>query len=481
MAEQLDCGMLVLDVVSPDPGRPMSETGGAVVDLDLAPELDRLLPAGSRLLDQAAGEFIRWLYPAGAASRIPIVAVTGTNGKTTTCRMIARIMQVAGRHTGMACSEGIYIDEQLEAAKDDAGHGVHHRIFEYPNVDFAVLEEYFGRIARLGFVYSWCNVAVCTNVTEDHLGRIGTHTVEQMAEVKFAVPQRARDAVVLNADDPYCLAMEARVSARKVCLVSCQQSQQTLAARVQKPACFVVLEKVQTKDWIVIHDAGIRKPLIAVADIPATFSGAAGHNTSNAMHAAAATYLSGAEVGEISSGLASFQMGFESSPGRLNIYDGLPFRVIMDYAHNADGFRKLRAFIDTQQATGRKIVMMAIPGDRQDADIMAAASELAGHFDHYVCRNFVKMHGRQPGEVPGLLQAGLVQAGVSESAITLVPDATEAIHFSLDLACAGDLLVLLTGNEIDSTWALITSYPKKLAGAGESTHSANTSANASTK
>ncbi len=459
ISTQLDSGMLVLDIVTTDPGRPLAETGGAVVDLDLSPELDGFLPWGSQLLDQAAEAFIHWLYPAGSTSRIPIVAVTGTNGKTTTCRMISRIMQTAGRHTGMVCSEGIYIEEQFEAKRGDIGHGVHHRVFEYPNVDFAVLEEYFGRIARVGFPFSWCNVAVCTNVTADHLGRIGTHTLEQMAELKVAVPQRARDAVVLNADDQYCLEMATLVTARTVCLVSCQQSQETLAALLQKPACFFVLERLDAKDWIVIYDSGLREILMAVADIPATFCGAAMHNTSNAMHAAAACYLSGADIGSIRHGLTSFKMTFEDTPGRLNIYDGLPFRVIMDYAHNADGFRKLCEFIDKQQVPGRKIVMMAIPGDRQEADIMAAAAEMSGHFDHYVCRNYVSTRGRPTEDVPRLLKAGLLRAGISETAISTVPNAAEAIRFSLHLASEGDLLVLLPGDvEIASTWELIMSY-----------------------
>jgi cyanophycin synthetase len=348
-------------------------------------------------------------------------------------------------------------------------------VFEYPHIEVAVLEEYFGRIARLGFSFSWCNVAVCTNVTNDHLGRIGTHTLEQMAQVKTAVVSRARDAVVLNADDPHCLEMAARVSARKICLVSRLLKQKQLDTRLQETGCSVVLEAQRANDWIVIYDQGVRKPLIAVEDIPATFSGVAGHNTANAMHAAAACYLSGIGVEEISRGLASFNMGFESTPGRLNVHDGLPFRVIMDYAHNADGYRTLCEFVDNQPVTGRKIIMAAQSGDRQDRDIKAAVSELAGHFDHYVCRTYLSTRGRSAEEVPRLLKAGLLEAGVPETSISTVLNATEAIHLSLRLARAGDLLVLLVGDggEIDSTWALLQSY--------EPPHSVTTAANALTK
>jgi len=458
ISRHLNSGMLVLDIVTMDPGRPLAETGGAVVDVDLAPELDALLPAGSSLLGQAAEAFIRWLYPAGSASRVPIAAVTGTNGKTTTCRMIARIMQVSGRHTGMVCSDGIYIDEKFEATRGDIGYGAHHSIFECPSVDFVVLEEYFGRIARLGFSFHWCNVAVCTNVTEDHLGRIGVHALEEMAEIKFALPKRARDAVVLNADDLCCRQMAARATSRKICLVSCEQSVQQLEMIRGNACCFCVVEELDGRNWIVIYDTGVRRPLIAVEDVPATFSGAAMHNTSNAMHAAAACYLSGASIEEIASGLATFIMGFESTPARLNVYDGLPFRVIVDYAHNADGFRRLSAFIDKQQVAGRKIIMMSMAGDRRDRDIMAAMAKLAGHFDHYVCRSYVDLRGRPAEDVPRLLKAGLLEAGVPESAISTVPNAIEAVLFSLNLATEGDLLVLLSGNEIATIWSLLRSF-----------------------
>jgi cyanophycin synthetase len=177
------------------------------------------------------------------------------------------------------------------------------------------------------------------------------------------------------------------------------------------------------------------------------------------MHAAAACYLSGTGLDEISSGLASFKMGFETTPGRLNIYDGLPFRVIMDYAHNADGFRQLCEFIDKQKVAGRKIIMVAMSGDRQDEAIMAAVSELAGHFDHFVCRSYPDRRGRAVGEVGALLKAGLLQAGVPTAAIDTLSEPSEAIRFSLNLAVEGDLLILQSGStEFASIWAEINSY-----------------------
>ena len=460
ISSQLDVGMLVLDIVTRDISRALEESGAAVTDLELAPRLDELLPAHSPLLDRAAEAFVRWLYPPGHASRIPIVAVTGTNGKTTTCRMISRIMRFAGRQPGTVCSGGFYIAEELENTPSQFGGDLQHHLFERPEVDFAVLEEYFGRIARAGFPFRWCDVAVVTNVTEDHLGRIGTHTLAEMAELKSAVAKRARELVVLNADDAHCLAMASSLTADRICLVSARMSHEELQAQLPDARCTCVLETMQGADWIVLHDRGVRTPVIAVNDIPASFRGAAGHNVYNAMQAAAACHASGAGAQALRTGLASFVMDFGSNPGRLNIYDGLPFRVIMDYAHNADGYRKLSAFVDRQNVTGRRIVMMSAVGDRLDHDVMAAAAEMAGHFDHYVCRNYLGIRGeRPPDTMPELLKAGLCEAGVPEHAITTIADATEAIHFCLNMAAKGDLLVLLPGdNEFASTWELLGTF-----------------------
>lgn len=465
ISSRLDVGMLVLDIVTRDIGGPLAESGAAVTGLELAPRLDELLPAHSPLLERAAEAFVRWLYPPGHPARIPIVAVTGTNGKTTTSRMITRIMKFAGRRVGTVCSGGFYIGEQLEGTPRQFGGDLQHHLFERPEVDFAVLEEYFGRIARAGFPFRWCDVAVLTNVTADHLGRIGTHTLAEMAALKGAVATRARERVVLNADDAHCLAMAASLAPERVCVVSQLMSHAELQARLPAARGTCVLETIEDAEWIVLHDRGVRTPVIAVNDIPASFRGDARHNVSNAMQAAAACHASGAEAPALRAGLASFVMDFDSNPGRLNIYDGLPFRVIMDYAHNADGYRTLSAFVDRQRVTGRRIVMMSAVGDRLDHDVMTAAAEMAGHFDHYVCRNYLGIRGERPPQaMPELLKTGLCRAGVPEDAITTIADPTEAIHFCLNMAAKGDLLVLLPGdNEFASTWELLGTFAAQLA------------------
>ena len=467
LSRELGVGMLLLDVVTPDFGRPLEETGGVVVDCDLAPQLDRLVPAGLipagwGTLDRAAEAFVRWMYPPGSVARIPVIAVTGTNGKTTTCHMIERIQRAAGRHPGVVCSDGIFVDEKYTASRQDIGAGAHHGILEVGNVDVAVLEEYFGRILRVGFAFEWCDVAVCTNVTNDHLGRIGIHTLEEMAAVKFEMVRRARGAVVLNADDSFCLAMAKQSKARRICLVSNAENPELTAKTLEDADSRCVVEPEAGRASIVIYDGAERIPLVAIDDIPATFAGAAAHNISNAMHAAAACYFSGMSVPTIAEALRAFRMSFDATPGRLNIFDGLPFRVIMDYAHNMDGFRRICAFVDRQSVAGRKIIMFSVPGDRRDSDIKHAAAEMAGHFDLYVCRVYSDLRRGSAEDVPALLKAGLCEAGVAASAVTTIPDAAAAIRFSLSLGAPGDLLVMLPGQiELASTWQQIKSFHYK--------------------
>lgn len=450
---QLNTGMLSLDVVTTDISKPLTDTDGAVVDLDLAPDLDALLPPKSALMEQAVEAFLQYLYPQGQASRNPIVAVTGTNGKTTTTRMIARIMQRAGRRTGFNCSDGVYIGTNFEGSNSEFGAGSQHHILSKPEVDFAIFEEWFGRICRAGFAYQAADVAVCLNVTNDHLGRIGIHTMGQMAAVKESVAARAGKAAVLNADDPHCLDMAPRMNARTVCLVSLGQGLETLTQNLPQELYHCILEQVDGIDWIVLHGDDKRVPITAVNDIPATFNGTASFNTSNAMHAAAACFLAGAAPEAIREGLQSFTMDMQNTPGRLNIFDELPFRVILDYAHNPDGYRQLSAFVDKQECSGRKIIMTAVGGDRRDEEFYAGCKVLAGHYDHYVCRNWSNTRGRPEREIPELMKAGLLAEGIPEEAITTVSDASSVVDYCLDMAREGDLLVLgIYDPEFDSTW-----------------------------
>lgn len=457
ITKALNSGLLNITLVTQDPGRPLADTGGAVVDLDPAPKLDQLLAGEPKLMAMAAERFVRWLYPPGTPSRIPLVAVTGTNGKTTTSRMIARIMRIAGFSPGMASTNGVYFNEILQKQGDLAGSGGHHTLFESQDIDMGVLETARGAVANSGVMFDWCDVAVCLNVTYDHIGEYGIDTLEEMVALKRSVMERARHAVVLNADYTTSRNMLPFAASINVYLVSVDSEARVIRDLAGESSFACVLEKEDGKEWITLYEPdGIRSPLIPVAAIPATLNGTARFNISNAQHAICACHALGMELETIRQGLGSFEASIENTPGRLNIYRELPFTVILDYAHNADGFRKLSEFTDAQSVSGRKILVFGIDSKHRDTDIKAAMYELAGHFDHYFCVNSQDLWGRQAHEIPALLASGLTSAGVAESDITLVLEFDEWWQHGLDMAAPGDLLMLLPDSEeVQPIWELL--------------------------
>lgn len=440
--------------------RALLSTGGAALDFELAPDLHQVFdqcPDGVALIKSAADDLIMWLYPDQDSARIPIVAVTGTNGKTTTSRMISHILREGGYKPGLVCTDGIYQDQKQISHEDGSAFIGHARILTNKRVDAAVLESHHRGIAVRGFAFNECDIGVCLNVTNDHLQNGSIETVEEMAEIKRALLERASHAAVLFADNQHCMAMLDFITAKNTCLVSLDAGVEQLRSLGGPGAtCFCVLEELENREWIVLYNKQLRLPVMPVSDIPATFDGTARFNVSNAMHAIVAAYFAGVGTDSIKLALCKFKAGRELTPGRMNVFDNFPFRVVMDYAHNADGFRKITEFVDKQVVAGQKILMFGYSGDRLDANIKAAATQMAGHFDHYVCRNFRVPRDRKPHEIPALLKSGLRSAGVVESDISVVLDADEAVRYSLSMAESGDLVVLLVGSlEFQSVWDLL--------------------------
>ncbi len=426
---------------------------GAWRQLDLAPRLETWFPEGGAGLDLAADMLLEQLYPPGSTCRIPIVSVTGTNGKTTTCTMLRRILLQAGNTPVVECSNGIFVGNRPQGSRRDLGPASTWFALESTDADVAVFEDYFGRINRFGFAYEWSDVAVCTNVTPDHLHHFNVHTLEQLAEVKFAVVSRARHGVVLNADNAGCAGMLSRATARRKVAVSMSSDRGTLARAHSGVQHFCVLEQHEGQDYIMLYDGDTRIPLLAANDIPATRSGQARHNTSNAMHAAAAAWLLGVSVEHIAAALGAFAVDFETCPGRLNEFTGLPFRVIMDYAHNEDGLRQICAFADAQQVAGRKLIKCSFYDDRCASEIRAAVRIVAGHFDLFTCSRFGEKRRVVTENIPEVMQRVLLEEGVAQEAITLGPDSSTALQLTLDQARAGDLVVLLVDSaEFNGLW-----------------------------
>lgn len=462
IAADLNAGLLVVTVVTPDLGRELRQAGGAVVDVDAAPRLDRLFAPDDPVLHAAAEGFVDWMFPNPADARIPIVAVTGTNGKTTTCRMVARIMESAGYRTGLACSDGSYIQGERISQYEDGYLPGHLTVLDNPGVDMAVLESTRGGAGSTGLGFDRCNAAACLNVTADHLNdAVGTRTVDDLATLKGWIVERASDAAVLNADDDRCLAMSARLAGRHIGLTSLRESGARLLERAGPRGVAVVAETVGNRSWVVLYGTTGREAIMAVSEIPVTFDGRARHNVSNALHAVALCHLMGVGTDAIVRGLSGLESSFEAVPGRLNFHRGLPFDVLMDYAHNPDGMHHMCRFTDQLPVKGRRILALSCAAYNSDQFIRDTAAAAAGHFDHYVCKNFGNLFDRSPEEGPRLLREGLCAGGVTSDDITCIPDEFEAIDAALTMGREGDLVVVLAGKRKQAVWDRIDSFAER--------------------
>jgi cyanophycin synthetase len=441
-----------IDFVAPDIAEPVRETGGAVVEVNAAPGFRMHTHPTVGEPQYVAKPVVDLLFPPGTPSRIPIVAVTGTNGKTTTARMIAHIFKGMGRKVGLTTTDGILIDERLVLVADASGPRSARMVLQNPRVDFAVFEVARGGILREGLGYERNDVGVVLNVSSDHLGMRGIDTLKQLAGVKQVVIEAVpRDGHgVLNADDPLVAAMRRHCSGELVWF-SMQQGNELVEDHTRRGGRAIVLEAGRLGEGIVLRQ-GRRSTLIApTAVLPATFEGRARMNVANAMAAAAAALAAGAHVHDIRAGLRSFTTSYEVAPGRLNLFDLGGFRVVVDYCHNAAGMRMLGDFVErlSEPPSGgdviahRRIGVIASPGDRRDRDVRELGEVAAAHFDSLIVREDRSLRGRQPGETAKLLAAGVrAAAGARCRSLDVVLDELEAARLALDRANPGDLVVL---------------------------------------
>jgi cyanophycin synthetase len=397
------------------------------------------------------------LFPPGRPSRIPIAAVTGTNGKTTTVRMIAHVLKLAGHHVGLATTDAVYIDGHKTVEGDMTGPQAARMILRDPSVDVAVLETARGGLLRRGLGYRRCNVGAVLNVQADHLGLKGIDTLEDLAKVKRILIEVARDTAVLNADDALCLQMADYTKAEHLCYVTMNSQHPLVREHILAGGRAVVLEEGIAGDMITLYDTGSHMPLLWTHLIPATLDGKAAHNVQNAMFAAAVSYSMGVKLEEIRLGLQTFDSTFFQAPGRMNICDDHPFRVILDYGHNPAAVNAMVQLTDRLETRGRRMVVIAAPGDRRDEDIREIARLIAGHYEHYICRRDDNTRGRDGDEIPRMQRQALLDAGVPEDRIEVIPDEVQAIARALELARDGDLL-LIFGDKIARSWEQITGF-----------------------
>src|SRR6478752_3021687 len=366
-----------VDFLTTDITGSYKEIGGAICEINAAPGFRmHMAPSEGRARD-VSGPVLDMLFPPGTPSRIPIAAVTGTNGKTTTARMLAHIQKLAGHHVGLTSTDGVYIDGQRTVAGDMTGPVATRMVLSDPKVEVA------------------------------------------------------RDTAILNADDPLCLKMGDYTSAKHLCYVTMDPTHALVGEHIRAGGRGVVLESGIKGQMITIYDHGAHIPLLWTHLIPATLEGRALHNVQNAMFAAAMAFSMGLKLEDIRHGLRTFDTTFFQAPGRMNIYDEHPFKVILDYGHNPAAVEAMCELVERLEVSGRRLCVIAVPGDRRDEDIAEIGRIVAGRFERYFCRRDDQLRGRRPDEVPQLLRKALLENQVPADQIEVIPDEQTAVDTAL--------------------------------------------------
>jgi cyanophycin synthetase len=452
-----------VDFLSTDITESYKEVGGAICEINAAPGFRmHMAPSEGRPRD-VAGPVMDMLFPPGTPSRIPIAAVTGTNGKTTTARILAHIHKLAGLHVGLTSTDGVYINGQRTVAGDMTGPVATRMVLSDPSVDVAVLEVARGGLLRAGMGVRHCDVGAVLNVKSDHLGLRGIGTLDQLAQVKRIVVEVARGTAVLNADDSLCLKMADYTQAEHLCYVTMDPTHELVSEHIKAGGRGVVLESGIKGQMITIYDRGAHIPLLWTHLIPATLEGRAMHNVQNAMFAAAMAFSMGLKLEDIRHGLRTFDTTFFQAPGRMNIYDEHAFKVILDYGHNAAAVQAMCDLVERLEVSGRRICVLAAPGDRRDEDIKDIGHIAAGRFDRYICRRDDQLRGRKSEEVPNLLRDALLERGTLAEQILVIPDEQAAVDAALREAEAGDL-VFIFGDAITRSWKQVIQFRPDAAG-----------------
>ena len=445
-----------VDFLSTNIAESYKSIGGGICEVNAAPGFRMHIAPSEGTPRDAAGPVIDMLFPAGAPSRVPIAAVTGTNGKTTTARMLAHIAKMAGYTPGLTTTDGVYIDGQRTVEGDMTGPVSARMVLADPQIDLAVLETARGGLLRSGMGVGEVDVGAVINVASDHLGLKGIDTLEQLAEIKRIVVEVARDCAVLNADDPNVLKMSAYTDAKVICYVTMNPSHPLVREHIRAGGRACALEQGVNGHMITLYDKGSHIPLMWTHLIPATLEGRALHNLQNAMVAASMAFSMGMKLDAIRHGLRTFDTTFFQAPGRMNVYNEHPFKVVMDYAHNAHAVGVMADLAQRLDAS-RRIVVVAGPGDRRDEDLREIANVVAGKFDHYVVRRDDSLRGRDGDEVPRIIAKALQAAGVDEAAISVIPDEQQAIDAALRMGQPGDL-VLVFADALTRSWKQIIRF-----------------------
>ena len=446
------CG---IDVMAHNLNEPLEVTGGVVIEVNAAPGFRMHLAPANGLPRNVAAPVIDMLYPVGKSFTIPIIAVTGTNGKTTTTRLISHIVKNNGYRVGFTTSDGIYVQNSMLTKGDTTGPVSAEFILKDPTVDFAVLETARGGILRSGLGFNKCDVAVITNIQEDHMGLSDINTLSDMARVKGVVARAVkRDGyAVLNADNKYCVSVSKTVDCN-IAYFSIDEKNPIIIEHCKKGGIAAIYEN----GFITIQKGEWKFRVEKASHIPLTFGGRVTFMIYNVLAATLATYVYGFTIEDIKLNLATFIPSAAQTPGRMNIFEFKEFKVLIDFAHNADGFKGIKEFLSTVESP-YKIGIITGTGDRRDDDIRDMGRISAEMFDHIIIRQDKFLRGRKAEDIVKLLVEGIHDSNPHQS-YEYIPKEVEALNHAFSLAKKGTFITALS-DVIDNAIEVVQSYLDK--------------------
>ena len=443
------CG---IDIMAPNLTQSLKENGGVILEVNAAPGFRMHLAPSEGLPRNVAAPVIDMLYPPGKPSRIPIISVTGTNGKTTTTRLIAHIVKNNNYKVGFTTSDGIYIQNHMMEKGDTTGPISAEYILKDPNVEFAVLETARGGILRSGLGFKVCDIGVITNIQEDHLGISDIHDLKDLSRVKSVVVESVKKDgwAVLNGEDENCLEIAKSLSCN-VALFSLDENCPAIIEHCSEGGIAAIYEN----GFITIKKGDWKIRVERATHIPLTMNGKAKFMIANVLAATLSAYLYGFKTEGIKLSLATFIPSAAQTPGRMNIFEFSKFKVLIDFAHNPTSYRGIEDYLGSVDAT-RKIGIISGVGDRRDKDIKECAVIAARMFDHVIIRQEKHLRGRTESEIINLILEGLKEgdASVTHEVVSLE---IEAIKHAISLAEEGTYIVALS-DVIDNAIDIVQSY-----------------------
>jgi cyanophycin synthetase len=438
IAKIIGLDVIGVDIIAPNITEPLRENGGGIIEVNAAPGFRMHLAPSEGIGRNVAEHVVNMLFPPGKPYRIPIFAITGTNGKTTTTRFIAHILRGSGCVVGFTTTDGTYIQNNQITAGDNTGPVSAQLVLKDPSVQVAVLETARGGIIRSGLGYDHCDVAVVLNVAADHLGLKDVNTLEDLARVKAVVPRSVspKGFAVLNAEDELVYAMRKRVDGTVV-LFSMDENNENIRRHARRGGISCVYEN----GYITLLKGKWKVRVERAINVPLTHGGRAEFMIQNVLAATLACFVHGVSLEDIRVGLTTFTPSTAQTPGRMNFVEIKDFTVLMDFAHNPAGFVGLQNFINKLPYERRTGVLSGV-GDRRDEDLREMGRLCAETFDKLIIRRGDYLRGRTQEEVFSLLREGIEESG-RQLDFEIIHESKDAIFRALDDAEKGELVVIL--------------------------------------